>query len=131
MQNALKVIEVSGEVGINSGELDYEVDPAVKVTGSVNDTKTIYVSAEEIASANLMVASMERSRLDPFRRDIEAIETSIAKLNRSIAEQREKLAAKKTVLKMATKSFGRVQLRLEKLTNGDMNFDEFVTKLHG
>lgn len=139
MQNALKVIEVSGEDLSTETELETvdevneEWEPEVEETKtkSQKDSTAIFISVHEINTANMMVASLERSRLDPFRREIESIETLIAETNKKLSAQRERLAKRKAAFKLATKNFSKIQFRLEKLTNAEMGFDEFVTKLHG
>lgn len=139
MQNALKVIEVSGE-DLSTEAVETEIEPiddnwepeetTEPKTSSPKEPKAIFVSVQEINSANMMVASLERSRLDPHRKEVEALENNIVALQNKLLEEREKLARKKQVLKLSTKAFGRVSTKLDKLTRGDITFDEFVLKLH-
>ena len=139
MQNALKVIEVSGEDLSTEVETETEStidawEPEEEVqepkANSPKEPKAIFVSVQEINSANMMVASLERSRLDPHRKEVEVLENNIATMMSKLLEEREKLARKKQVLKLSTKAFSRVTAKLDKLTRGDITFDEFVLKLH-
>ena len=140
MQNALKVIEVSGE-DFSTDAMEKEIEsttdawePEEEVqepkASSPKEPKAIFVSAQEINSASMMVASLERSRLEPHRKEMEVLENNISALLKKLAEERAKLATKKQVLKLSTKAFGRVTGKLDKLTRGDITFDEFVMKLH-
>lgn len=90
----------------------------------------IAVTTAELDSATMLVASLERSRIEPYRNAVAEIETGIAALEAKIQEEKEKLAAKKKLLKLSEKSFKRVRVRFDKLCNADISFDEFVTKLH-
>lgn len=139
MQNALKVIEVSGEdfstemeTEIESTNDSWEPEEEIQEpkTSSPKEPKAIFVSVQEINSANMMVASLERSRLDPHRKEVEVLENNIATMMSKLLEEREKLARKKQVLKLSAKAFSRVTAKLDKLTRGDITFDEFVLKLH-
>jgi len=125
MQNALKTIQVSGDS-------DSAEDTSFVLSGGLVEQKPnpISVSAEEVSSATMMVASLERSRLEPHRKVVEDLENSIASLTKRLAEEKEKLASKKKILSISIKSFGRVRTRLDKLKSGDMTFDEFVSKLN-
>ena len=125
MQNALKIIPVSGDVD-SAEDTSFEL-PEAEVEQKPNP---ISLSAEEVSSATMMVASLERSRLEPHRKVVEDLENSIATLTKKLAEEKEKLTAKKNILRISTKSFGRVRTRLDKLKAGDMTFDEFVSKLN-
>lgn len=140
MQNALKTIEVSGE-DFSTEDVEKEIEsttdawePEEEVqepkAGSPKEPKAIFVSVQEINSASMMVASLERSRLEPHRKEVEVLENNIAAMLTKLSEEREKLARKKQVLKLSTKAFGRVTSKLDKLTRGDITFDEFVMKLH-
>lgn len=139
MQNALKVIEVSGEdvstemeTEIESTNDSWEPEEEIQEpkTSSPKEPKAIFVSVQEINSASMMVASLERSRLDPHRKEVEVLENNIATMLSKLLEEREKLARKKQVLKLSAKAFSKVTAKLDKLTRGDITFDEFVLKLH-
>lgn len=97
---------------------------------SAAEQTVIVVSTAELDSATMLVASLERSRVEPYRNAVAEIEAGIAALEAKIKEEKEKLATKKKLLKMSETSFKRVRVRFDKLCNADIGFDEFVTKLH-
>ena len=110
-----------------------EVPQPTKKNGkpiSAAEQTAIVVSMAELDSATMLVASLERSRIEPYRTAVAEIETGIAALEAKIKEEKEKLATKKKLLKMSETSFKRVRARFDKLCNADISFDEFVTKLH-
>lgn len=103
---------------------------AKPISTSAIGQDVISVTTAELDSATMLVASLERSRVEPYRNAVAEIETGIAALEAKIKEEKEKLAAKKKLLKMSETSFKRVRVRFDKLCNADIGFDEFVTKLH-
>lgn len=103
---------------------------AKPISTSAIGQDVISVTTAELDSATMLVASLERSRIEPYRNAVAEIETGIAALEAKIKEEKEKLAAKKKLLKMSETSFKRVRVRFDKLCNADIGFDEFVTKLH-
>jgi hypothetical protein len=127
--------DVSGEDGFADDTTFalQEVHQPTKKKGkpiSATEQTAIVVSTAELDSATMLVASLERSRIEPHRNAVAEIETCIAALEAKIQEEKEKLAAKKKLLKLSEKSFKRVRARFDKLCNADISFDEFVTKLH-